>query len=168
MAIARDKKPDWAAVRAEYIGGGISQRALAQKYGLSETTLMKKAAAEHWNDQREAAYSKAALKAQQKTAEAAANNAATAQRIRAKLLAVLEREIDSLPDSIGTEMHKDTSSMTYEVDKDGKPIKNGRLTKRTDGGKRYRLVDLTKAYRDLVDDDSLDIDTEQVKVIIDV
>ena len=42
-------KPDWAKIRAEYITGGISQRKLAAKYNVSETTLMKKAAAENWS-----------------------------------------------------------------------------------------------------------------------
>lgn len=75
-----------------------------------------------------------------------------AQRIRAKLLRVLEREVDALPESIGTEMHQDVANLSYEKDKNGNPIKNGKLTKRTDGGKRYKLTDLTRAYKDLTDD----------------
>ena len=43
---------DWNPIRAEYIGGGISQRKLAKKYNLSETTLMKKANAEGWHQLR--------------------------------------------------------------------------------------------------------------------
>ena len=112
---------------------------------------MKKANAEKWNQLRREADSKAAIKAQQKTADIAANNATKSERIRAKLLNILEREVDALPDSIGTELYKNTSNMAYEGEK------GGRLTKRNDGGKKYKLTDLTRAYRDLVDDRQIDV-----------
>ena len=112
---------------------------------------MKKANAEKWNQLRREADSKAAIKAQQKTADIAANNATKAERIREKLLNILEREVDALPDSIGTELYKNTSNMAYEGEKGGK------LTKRNDGGKKYKLTDLTRAYRDLVDDRQIDV-----------
>ena len=112
---------------------------------------MKKANAEKWNQLRREADSKAAIKAQQKTADIAANNATKSERIRAKLLNILEREVDALPDSIGTELYKNTSQMAYEGEK------GGRLTKRNDGGKKYKLTDLTRAYRDLVDDRQIDV-----------
>lgn len=127
---------------------------------------MNKANAEGWKQLRSNVESKALAAAEQRTAEAAASNAATAQRIKAKLLARLEKEIDALPDYIGSEMHQDVANITYDRDKNGKTI--GRMTKRTDGGKRYKLTDLTRAYKDLVDDSSSDIEAEQVKVIIDV
>ena len=112
---------------------------------------MKKANAEKWNQLRREADSKAAIKAQQKTADIAANNATKAERIREKLLNILEREVDALPDSIGTELYKNTSNMAYEGEK------GGRMTKRNDGGKKYKLTDLTRAYRDLVDDRQIDV-----------
>ena len=112
---------------------------------------MKKANAEKWNQLRREADSKAAIKAQQKTADIAANNATKSERIRAKLLNILEREVDALPDSIGTELYKNTSQMAYEGEN------GGRLTKRNDGGKKYKLTDLTRAYRDLVDDRQIDV-----------
>lgn len=112
---------------------------------------MKKANAEKWNQLRREADSKAAIKAQQKTADVAANNATKSERIRAKLLNILEREVDALPDSIGTELYKNTSNMAYEGEK------GGRLTKRNDGGKKYKLTDLTRAYRDLIDDRQIDV-----------
>lgn len=112
---------------------------------------MKKANAEKWNQLRREADSKAAIKAQQKTADIAANNATKSERIRAKLLNILEREVDALPDSIGTELYKNTSNMAYEGEK------GGRMTRRNDGGKKYKLTDLTRAYRDLVDDRQIDV-----------
>lgn len=112
---------------------------------------MKKASAEKWNRLRREADSKAALKAQQKTADIAASNATKSERIREKLLNILEREVDALPDSIGSEMHMNTTSMTYDGEH------GGRVKKRTDGGKKYKLTDLTRAYRDLVDDRKIDV-----------
>ena len=45
-------------------------------------------------------------------------------------------------------MHKDVTTLGYG-DKNGA---KGKLTTRSDGGKRYKLTDLTKAYRDLTED----------------
>ena len=59
-------------------------------------------------------------------AEAYAENADIAARIRMKLLERLEREIDALPESIGTRMSRD--------------------------GKECKLRDLTGAYLDLTRD----------------
>jgi len=39
---------NWEAVRAEYMAGGVSQAALAKKYGVSEYALKKRASAEGW------------------------------------------------------------------------------------------------------------------------
>lgn len=92
---------------------------------------------------RQEAHNKAVIKAEQKVADATSQNAVVAERIRAKLLRRIEKEIDALPEYIGTEMVSDITNMTY----DGK-----RLVKRTSGGKNYKLRDLTAAYRDLTAD----------------
>lgn len=39
---------DWNAIKAEYIAGGTSYRKLAEKHGVSKTTLERKAKAEKW------------------------------------------------------------------------------------------------------------------------
>lgn len=98
IIIAAKKPIDWNTIRAEYIGGGISQRKLAEKHGVSETTLMKKANAEGWHELRAKADSKSTAKAQQKTAEAAADNAVLAERIKRKVMLKLERVIDAFGD----------------------------------------------------------------------
>ena len=105
--------------------------------------------------------SKTIATVQQKAANAAAENVATAERIRAKLLSRIEREIDALPEYIGTEMYNNIENMNYEGRK---------LTKKTYGGKSYKLRDLTAAYRDLtagMTDDAMQ-GNEPIKVIIDV
>ena len=49
---------DWAKIKAEYIRGGISTRKLAEKHGVSYTTLAKKCCKENWTAHRQRAESK--------------------------------------------------------------------------------------------------------------
>ena len=44
--------PDWKKIKAEYIRGGVSYRKLAEKYGVSFSTLRKVASKEKWTDLR--------------------------------------------------------------------------------------------------------------------
>lgn len=123
--------------------------------------MLRKANSEGWAKLREQAHNKAIMKAEQKIANTISDNAVIAERIRTKLLKRIEREIDSLPESIGTEMYNNIENLSYE---------GRRLTKKTSGGKNYRLRDLTAAYRDLtagMTDDSAQ-GGDMVKVIIDV
>jgi len=41
-------KPDWEAIEREYRAGDSSIRALAEKHGVSDTAIRKKAKAEGW------------------------------------------------------------------------------------------------------------------------
>lgn len=133
---------DWNAIRAEYIAGGIGQRNLAKKYGVSEHTLISRAKAESWTEVRDKARNEITEKSLQKVANAAATNAVIAQRIREKLLLRLEREIDALPDSIGTNKRKAVTEYEY----DGK-----RPKKQKDIATEYKLKDLTSAWKDLTE-----------------
>lgn len=129
IPIEDKKRIDWNAIRAEYIGGGISQRKLAKKYGVSDTTLMKKANAEGWHKLREKAEIKSTAQAQQKTAEAAADNALIAADIKKRLLLRLKRIEEKYPfDATEVRTHEGKSTVTF------------------------RIKDLTAAYRDLTDD----------------
>lgn len=129
VLIESEKRVDWNAIRAEYIGGGISQRKLAKKYGVSDTTLMKKANAEGWHKLREKAESKSTAQAQQKTAEVAADNAVIAADIKRRLLLRLKRIEEKYPfDATEVRTHEGKSTVTF------------------------RIKDLTAAYRDLTDD----------------
>lgn len=144
---------DWNAIRAEYIGGGISQRKLAEKYGVSNSTLAGIAAREGWKKLRDETASKVLEKSVQKQANWKAKNAEMKERIRYKLLKKLESEIDKLP--------KNTGSQTIRT-----------VTKGTaQGGKKeeettiYKLKDLTSAFRDLTDEeikrDKLELDKKK-------
>jgi transposase-like protein len=53
---------DWNKIKAEYIAGGTSYRKLCAKYGVSRTTLQRKAKDEKWLDLRSQAEAKAESK----------------------------------------------------------------------------------------------------------
>ena len=135
-------KTDWNAIKAEYIGGGISQRELAEKHGVSPDYLMQKANKEHWKQDRDEAIKKGLAKSQQKAADAIADNAMIASRIRTKLLQKLEKEIDALPDIIGSETR---NSVTETDHSKGKRIQKEAV-------KAFKLRDLAAAYKDLTAD----------------
>lgn len=145
IPIENEKRIDWNAIRAEYIGGGISQRKLAKKYGVSDTTLMKKANAEGWHKLREKAESKSTAQAQQKTAEAAADNAVIAADIKKRLLLRLSRMEQKYPyDATEVRTHDGKNTVTF------------------------RIRDLTAAYKDLTSDMNLNANNDPVRIIIDV
>ena len=121
----------------------MSQRELAEKYDLSEAYLVKKANKEHWKQDRDEAVRKGIEKGQRKAANAIADNATIAARIRTKLLQKLEKEIDALPDNIGSESNG-------TMIEDGKGA-IGTKTK-TIKSKTFKLRDLTAAYKDLTAD----------------
>lgn len=85
---------DWLAIRNDYINGGGSYRKLAEKYGVSASSLMQKAAKEKWKDEREANISKTEEKTKQKTqekiSEALSDEAALKVRIRVGLLSLAD------------------------------------------------------------------------------
>lgn len=121
-----DKRIDWNAIRAEYIGGGISYRKLAAKYGVSFNTLKDRAVTEGWSNKRENAHNRATTEAQQKTADAAAENATIAAEVQKRLLLRLKRTEAKFP--------MDATEI-----------------KATEGGKTviYKLRDLAEMYKNL-------------------
>lgn len=120
--------------------------------------MIKRANTEGWAKSREKAYNRSVLQVEQKTANAASENAAIAQRIKAKLLRKLEKEIDALPESIGSETRNSVIEKTHEKG----------ASRMKEATKAYKLRDLTAAYRDLTEDMNLNTSTEQVRIIIDV
>lgn len=125
----KNARPDWNAIRAEYIGGATSYRKLAEKYQVSFTVLKTRAKKEDWPGLRTQAEHKAATEATQKTAEAAANNATLAEDIKHKLLLRLKRIEEKYPLD-ATEVRTRVGNNTAI----------------------YRIRDLTAAYKELTDD----------------
>ena len=122
-------RPDWNAIRHDYISTDIGQRPLAEKYGVKYTTLRRRSEREGWVEQRDAMRRKVDAEVTQKTVEAAADNAAIAREIQRDLLERLRR--------ISMKYPQDATEVRQQ--KDGKTMV-------------YKLTDLTKAYRDLTED----------------
>lgn len=129
IPIENEKRIDWNAIRAEYIGGAISQRKLAKKHGVSEDALMQKANREGWKKDRDVAVSKGIAQSQQKSADAIADNAVIAADLKKRLLLRLQRIESKFP-----------------IDATEVRTRQGNSTA------IFRIKDLTAAYKDLTED----------------
>jgi uncharacterized protein YbjQ (UPF0145 family) len=135
------KRIDWAAIQAEYIGGNIGQKRLAEKHGIAFGTLRKRAETEGWYPLKLKAVQETGIKAAQKTAEAASDNAVIAERIKTKLL----KQLEALTDV--------TLNATEEREYDGPNLVAVN-----------RLRDLTAALKDLTGDRvKLDVEENALK-----
>lgn len=129
IPIENEKRIDWNAIRAEYIGGGTSYRKLAEKHQVSFMVLKTRAKKEDWPGLRTQAEHKASTEATQKTAEAAADNAVLAADIKKRLLLRLSRIEQKYPfDATEIRTREGKSTVTF------------------------RIRDLTAAYKDLTED----------------
>lgn len=95
---------NWRKIKAEYISGKESQRALAEKYGVSRSTLIRRANKEHWTQKRKAADAEAEKKVQQKTAEIIADNAVLLERAKTGLLRRVVDMIENYPATSAAEV----------------------------------------------------------------
>ena len=87
----------WRKIKAEYIAGGISQRALAEKYGVPMSSLVKHAKKEKWTTKRKAAENKTVEKVAEKTAEIVADNAVLLEKVKTGLLQKLVQMVADFP-----------------------------------------------------------------------
>ena len=72
---------------------------MAEKYGVSRSTLIRRANKEHWTQKRKAADTEAERKVQQKTAEIISDNAVLLERAKTGLLRRVVDMIENYPDS---------------------------------------------------------------------
>ena len=96
----------WRKIKAEYIAGGISRRALAEKYDVSQSTLERRAKKEKWTARRKAAESKVVEKVTEKKAEIVADNAVLLEQVKTGLLQRLAKMVEEYPDTNVAEMRK--------------------------------------------------------------
>lgn len=92
---------DWKRIKAEYIAGGTSYRKLAEKYGVSFSTLRKVAAKEKWTDLRSKAGAKADTKIVDTVSDKEADKATKIIEVADKLLEKISEVIDKVHDTKG-------------------------------------------------------------------
>ena len=142
---------DWKRIKAEYIAGGTSYRKLAEKYGVSPTTLTKVAGREGWVEARQQADIKKTSKIVDAVSDKEAKKAVDIIDVADKLLEKIEAvaEMVSDPDSI----KKLTSAI-----KDLKDIKGIR----SDADMREQEARIAKLRREAErDDDS----TQEIEIV---
>ena len=131
VPIENEKRVNWNKIRAEYIGGGISQRKLAEKHGVPWRTLQDRAKREGWKDAMEKARAKAVVASCQKTAQAAADNATLAANIKRMGLEIIAGLFADYAENVRATEHRENSGGVTDI---------------------KRLRDLTAAYKDLTGD----------------
>ncbi len=111
---------DWKRIKAEYIAGGTSYRKLAEKYGVSFSTLRKVAAKEQWTELRNKAGAKRDIKLIDAVSDKEADKAAKIIEVADKLLEKISEVIDKVHDTKGI---KNISSALKDI-KEIKGIKS--------------------------------------------
>lgn len=89
---------DWKAIKAEYIAGGIGYRKLAEKYGVSFSTLSQLAMREKWTDLRKKANDKADTDLAERIGKRNAKKSAKINDLADRLLDKMEELVDMLID----------------------------------------------------------------------
>ena len=86
--------PDFKRIKAEYIRGGTSYRKLAAKYGVSLSSVTRRAIGEKWADLRKQSETKANAKIVESVASRSAKRAEMFDSIADKLLKMISDGID--------------------------------------------------------------------------
>ena len=89
---------DWKAIKAEYIAGGIGYRKLAEKHGVSFSTLSQLAMREKWTDLRKKANDKADTDLAERIGKRNAKKSAKINDLADRLLDKMEELVDILID----------------------------------------------------------------------
>lgn len=138
---------DWKQIKSEYIAGGTSYRKLAEKYGVSFSTLKEIARREKWTDLKEKAQHKADTKFADMVGEKQAVRSAKIIDVADKLLDKISEAIDNM-DVLGTQSLKNLTSALKDL-KDIKGIK-------TDIDLREQEARIAKLQKEALKDDNKD------------
>lgn len=87
---------DWSKVKKEYLKGNTSYRKLAEKYGVSFSTLQKVAAKENWAELRKKTEEKAATKIVEALSDKEADRARRLLSLSDRLLDRIEQMVEEL------------------------------------------------------------------------
>ncbi len=83
-------------IKAEYLEGGVSQRELAEKYGISQSAIKRIASKEKWSSLRAKTQEKANQKITSAISRKQARRAERVTKVADKLLDKLEKIVDEL------------------------------------------------------------------------
>ena len=137
---------NWAKIRNDYINGKGSYRALAEKYGVSQSTLRQRAAREQWSNSKAEQTAKIRTRVEQKTVEKIADTesdvAAIMSRIRLKLTQKIEQAVDNMQELDSAELRKLVQSF-----KDMSEAAGG-----SDENKNGALADILEAVKGVSND----------------
>ena len=113
---------DWKKVKAEYIAGGTSYRKLAEKYGVSFSTLKDIAIREKWTDLKEQARNKANTNLVNSIGRNSAKRSVKINEVADKLLEKISNTLE-LMDVVDSQSIKHFTSALKDI-KDIKGIKS--------------------------------------------
>lgn len=137
---------NWTKIRNEYINGGGSYAELSERYGVSYSTLSKRASAERWTETKESQLQQireeTERKSVEKIAETESEVASIMSRIRLKLTMKIEEAVDKLEEVDTGELRKLVQSY-----KDMSEARNGSEEEKTGV-----LNDILDAVRGVSDD----------------
>ncbi|MEG1563355.1 MAG: hypothetical protein RR365_06470 [Bacteroides sp.] len=135
-------KPDWNAIRAEYITTTISYRDLAEKWGVSFRTLADRAKRENWRDGRNTHHNTVVKKTVQRVADKASKDTA-------KQLIKLQKAADSMA-SVIDEIFTDKEQFKRHIITTGLGRGETRVDCRVEEKYDTKAIkDLTGALKDL-------------------
>ena len=144
---------DWISIRDEYINTSISQRTLAEKYGISFNTLKDKANKEKWSLSRKKQHNKITTKSQQKTAEKIIQS--EVRRID-RILSLNDRLTEKIDKAINQLEDEDGNIDTYRLRQIVQSMKDLRemiKDDKTDNNAEKTHGAMIKAIKEAVDND---------------
>lgn len=144
---------DWKKIKSEYIAGGTSYRKLAEKYGVSFSTLRGYAEREKWTDLK----AQAQQKADTKIVEIVGGREASRS---AKILDVADKLLDKISDALN-DMVVDSQSIKHITSalKDLKEIKGIK----SDIDLKEQEARIAKLQKEALTDENKD---NEIKIII--
>lgn len=122
---------DWATVKAEYVSGTMSAAKLADRYGISVSSISKKCASEHWQELRKQNQSETANK--------------IAEKINTEKVKKTVREIDRVV-AVASKLITKLNRAFNELDKDEELIKK-KVTVKAEKSEDEKTATAEEEYR---------------------
>lgn len=144
---------DWKRIKAEYLAGGTSYRKLAEKYGVSPTTLTKVAIREGWVEARQQTQIKKTSKIIDSVSEKEAKKAVDIIDVADKLLDKMSELVETMV--VDTQSFKQLTSAL----KDLKDIKGYK----SEADMREQEARIEKLRKECEKDDASNLPTLEIK-----